>query len=183
MPDKPEFSFFVNCDHLKEADKTYEIEANVDERAALADRLNLLELYKLQAKALVSRISSQQVHLDCSLSADIVQACVVTSKPLESHIDCTFDRVFDASAKAYYGSETEPEEESYSGEDLVPDPPEPMIDGGFDLGESVVEQLLLEMEPFPRSTDAEFEGYSSTRDDDGDGTVNPFAVLEQLKKK
>mgnify|MGYP006448887657 FL=1 len=58
-----------------------------------------------------------------------------------------------------------------------------MTDGGFDLGESVAEQLLLEIDPFPRADDAVFNDLSSAGDDDGTQRANPFAVLEQLKKK
>jgi hypothetical protein len=42
----------------------------------------------------------------------------------------------------------------------------------------------LEIDPFPRSPDADFDGFSSSGDEDGrEGRANPFAVLEQLKKK
>ncbi len=178
-----EFSFFVDCDHLKEADKTYEISASEEECAALAERFGLLGLERLQASAVVSRLSSRQVLLECGFSADLSQACVVSSKPVESHVEGRFEQIFDASAEPYYGDESEPEgEEGTMGEEAV-DPPEPMIDGGFDLGEAVAEQLSLEIDPYPRSPDAVFAGYSSAEDGGEDGADNPFAVLRQLKKK
>lgn len=188
MNANPEFSFFVNCEHLKEAEKNFQIEADADQRVGLAQRLDLSRLDSLKVKAVVSRQSADLVALACECSAEFVQQCVVTSKPLESNIVFNFERLFSATATEYFGSEIEPKEEAgiddsgLDGEAL--DPPDPMTDGGFDLGECVVEQLLLEIDPFPRAAGASFDGLSSAGDaGDGAGRVNPFAVLEQLKKK
>mgnify|MGYP002629341052 CR=1 FL=1 len=188
MNTTPEFSFFVNCNNLKEAEKTFDLLANAEQRAALAERLDLLSLDSLKVKAVVTRQSSDLVAVHCDCSADYVQQCVVTGKPLENNIEFSYDRLFSASAKLYLGSETEPEwdsEHAVSGvDDDAPEPPDPMSDDGFDLGESVAEQLSLEIDPFPRAADAHFEGLSSDGNfDDTAGRVSPFAVLEQLKKK
>ncbi len=185
---QPEFSYFVSCEKIKEAAKTFEIEACEAERSALAKRFDLLQMHSLMAKAQVTRGRDDVVHLHCEWSSEIVQECVVTGKPLTTHKNCTFEQTFSASAEPYFGDEKEPVGEGeYSSEgfdDEVPDPLEPMIDGGFDLGECVAEQLSLEIDPFPRSADANFEGFSSSGDDEGsDGKANPFAILEQLKKK
>jgi len=184
----PEFSFFVNCETLKEAEKTFEIEASAEERAALAKRLDLFSLDNLKVKAVVSRQSSDLVYARCDCSAELVQLCVVSSKPLESNINFAFERMFSASAKVYFGNEKEPDEEGKVGlsgvDDDAPEPPDPMVDGGFDLGESVAEQLSLEIDPFPRAPDTSFDGLSTDGNvDSGAGRTNPFAVLEQLKKK
>ena len=62
--------------------------------------------------------------------------------------------------------------------------PDPIIGGFFNLGESVAEQLSLEIEPFPRSIDVCFDGFSSSQNEQGGlERASPFAVLEQLKKK
>ncbi len=188
MNTPPEFSFFVNCDNLKEAEKTFDLRADAEQRTALAARLDLLSLDSLKVKAVVARQSSDLVAVHCDCSADYVQQCVVTGKPLENNIKFSFDRLFSASAKLYLGSDTEPEWDSEpavsSVDDDAPEPPDPMSDGGFDLGECVAEQLSLEIDPFPRAADARFEGLSSAGDfDDGVERINPFAVLEQLKKK
>lgn len=188
MITNPEFSFFVNCLTLKEAEKTFEIEANTAERAALAKRLNLLRLDSLTVKAVVARKSSDLVHTQCDCCAILTQECVVTAKPLESSIKFSFERTYSASAKEYFGNENEPDgegEPAGSGiDDETPEPPDPMTDGGFDIGESVAEQLSLEIDPFPRAAGASFEDVSSAKEDEeGAGRVSPFAVLEQLKKK
>jgi uncharacterized metal-binding protein YceD (DUF177 family) len=183
MDINPEFSFFINCETLKEAEKTYQIEASDDEREALAKRLDLLSLDSLIVKAVVSRQSSDLVYAMCQCSAEYVQACVVTSKPLKNRLDFNFERTFSASAEAFLGSDVEPDEEEGGLDDEMPEPPDPMTNGGFDLGESVAEQLSLEIDPFPRAADAVLDGMTSAGDDEGTQRTNPFAVLEQLKKK
>ena len=188
MSIQPEFNYLVDCDSLKEADRTYDIEANNDECAALAERFDLVSLGNLKAPALIFRGTGDLVELQCELIADLVQECVVTGKPLKKRINTKFERSFSASAETYFGNEKEPEGEGgYGGlsqEDDTPEPPDPMVEGGFDLGEIVAEQLSLEIDPFPRSPDADFDGFSSSGDEDGrEGRANPFAVLEQLKKK
>ena len=188
METKPEFSYFINCDTLKEAEKTFKIEANEDERAALAKRFEISSLDNLSASAVVFRSSGDLVQLHCEIKADLIQECTITGNPLKSNINSSFERSFSSSAEPYFGIDKEPEGEGeYTGsnlEDATPEPPDPMTDGGFDLGETVAEQLLLEIDLFPRSPGANFEGFSSSGDEDDDkGKTSPFAVLEQLKKK
>jgi uncharacterized metal-binding protein YceD (DUF177 family) len=188
MTTPPEFSFFVNCNSLKEAEKTYQLKANADERAALGRRLDLSALDSLQVKAVVSRQSADLVALVCDCSVEYVQQCVVTFKPLKNQKNFSFERIFSATAREYFGSETEPGEEAGAGvsevDDEAPEPPDPMSDGGFDVGECVAEQLSLEIDPFPRAADASFEGLPRPGEtEDSTGRVSPFAVLEQLKKK
>lgn len=188
MINQPEFSYFVNCDSLKEAEKTYEIEASEAERAALAKRFDLVSLDNLSAKAVVRRGKGDLIDLQCELSASFTQTCTVSGKLLKNKVNTNFERSFSPTAEPFFGSEKEPEGEgdyvTTSPDEDIPEPPDPMVDGGFDLGETVAEQLSLEIDPFPRAPDANFEGFSSSGDeDDGEGKTNPFAVLEQLKKK
>lgn len=183
------FSFFVNCDALKEAEKTFVLEASSDQRATIAKRLELISLDSLNVKAVVSRKSGDLVHLHCTCSADLFQSCVITARSLESKLNFTFEREFSASVTTCFGDQPEPAWEAESKgpdiDDQAPEPPDPMSDGGFDLGEMVTEQLSLEIDPFPRAADAWFEGISSAGGKEGGtgGSANPFAVLEQLKKK
>ncbi len=83
MSIQPEFNYLVDCDSLKEADRTYDIEANNDECAALAERFDLVSLGNLKATALIFRGTGDLVELQCELIADLVQECVVTGKPLK----------------------------------------------------------------------------------------------------
>ncbi len=188
MATQPEFSYFVNCESLKDADKIFDIEADEVERDALARRFDLLSLETLKARAIVSRGAGDLINLTCEMSADITQECTVSSKTLKNNINCRFERSFSPTAEVHFGSEKEPEGEgeytSPGTEEEIPEPPDPLVNGGFDLGETVAEQLSLEIDPFPRSPEANFDGFSTPeREGDDEGKSNPFAVLEQLKKK
>ena len=184
MSTDPEFSFLVNCNKVQETGKTFETEASTQECKALAKRFDLLSLDKLKLKAFASRQTADIILLQCNFSADYVQKCIITLKPLKKNVDCTFERIYSSSSEQFFGQEHEPQEEYIQNVEDAPDPPDPIIDGCFNLGESVAEQLSLEIDPFPRSVNVNFDGFSNSKNEqDSEKSANPFAVLEQLKKK
>jgi uncharacterized metal-binding protein YceD (DUF177 family) len=184
MNTTPEFSFLVDCNKLQEIGRTLETEANTSEREALATRFNLLSLDKLILKAFVSRQSSEDVLLNCNFKAIYKQKCIVSLKPLKKEIDCSFQRIYSSNISEDFEHESEPQQEYIEDSKEFQDPPDPLIDGFFNLGESVAEQLSLEIDPFPRSKGVNFDGFSSYRGEQiSEISTNPFAVLEQLKKK
>ena len=184
MNAEPEFSFLVNCNKLQDTGKNFEIEASYQECRALAKRFDLLRLDRLKLKACVSRQSAEVVKLKCSFNADYMQKCVVSLKPLKKNIDCTFERIYSSSIVDFFCDDSEPQEEYIQKLEDFQDPPDPITDGYFNLGESVAEQLSLEIDPFPRSVNVDFDGFSSSRgEQSNENNANPFAVLEQLKKK
>jgi uncharacterized metal-binding protein YceD (DUF177 family) len=74
------------------------------------------------------------------------------------------------------------------GEELVSvdedDPPELVDEGRIDLGELVVEQLVLALNPYPRAEGADFDAkvWGNEEDDDVVSGSNPFAALKKLEK-
>ncbi len=184
-PFQLEFSRPVNCAKLPGKGKTFKIEASSGEREALAKRFGLLSLDKLDAEATVSPSRGDTFNVSGHFRADIVQACVVTFKPVSSSLDAPFERLYSSSVKPYYGNEIEPPEEfttSKMGENGL-EPPDSLDEGVFDLGEVVAEQLSLEMDDFPRAPDASFEGYSSAEKGEGEVADGPFAALAKLENK
>jgi uncharacterized metal-binding protein YceD (DUF177 family) len=184
MKATPEFSFLVNCNKLYQAKKIIELEANAQECKALARRFGLISLGRLKLKAFVSRQSIEIVLLNCNFIAHYTQECIVSLKPLKKNIDCTFERIYSSVVHDCLGHESEPQEEHIQNIEDAQDPPDPIIDGYFNLGESVAEQLSLEIDPFPRSMDINFDSFSSSQGKQkSENFANPFAVLEQLKKR
>jgi uncharacterized metal-binding protein YceD (DUF177 family) len=184
MNAEPEFSFLVNCNKLQDTGKNFEIEANKQECKALAKRFDLIRLDRLKLKAFVSRQSAGVVKLLCNFSAGYMQKCVVSLKPLKKNIDCTFERIYSSQIVDFFGDESEPQEEYIQKLEDFQDPPDLIIDGFFNLGESVAEQLSLEIDPFPRSVNVDFDGFSSSQGEQSNENIaSPFAVLEQLKEK
>ena len=58
------------------------------------------------------------------------------------------------------------------------DPPEPVVDGGVDIGEVVTEHLALALDPYPRREGARMR-VGDWAGSEGDSS--PFAVLKSLK--
>ena len=184
MSIEPEFSFLVNCNKVQETGKTFETEASAQGCEALASRFGLLRLDRLKLKAFVLRQSTELVLLQCNFSAEFIQKCIVSLKPLKKNIDCSFERIYSSSCEEYFGLGSEPQGEYVQNVEDAPDPPDPIVDGFFNLGESVAEQLSLEIDPFPRSVDVYIDEFSSSQVEQGSvKRASPFAILEQLKKK
>ncbi len=165
-----------------------EIEANNEERHALAERFDLLSLSSLRAEIrVVPSDDGSSVRLEGRLWAEAVQPCVVTLAPVATRIDAPFQRAFGTSARENWEYAAPPAGEGEKGQTLTDEdvPIEPLEGDSIDLGKIVSEQFGLELDPFPRSKGTRFEGFSTDGDISfaGQKKENPFAVLEKLKNK
>ena len=140
-------------------------EASPEECTAIAARLNLLSLSAFSAELYVLRELSGDVSIFGDLSADVEQACVVTLEPVKDSVE--------ASVMQRYTERTDDEE----AEDE--DPVEAIIEDEIEVGEVLVQNLSLALNPYPRAPDVTFAAV-----DDSEGKPSgPFAVLEQLRHK
>jgi len=176
----PEFPRPIVVDHLNVGEARFEITAEADELAALAERFELVSLDALRAEITLFRAAgSPVVRMNAHFVADVVQSCVVTLEPVSGHLDARFSRLYAPPV----------EEEEKRREVEVPpdgeDPPEPFVDGTIDIGEAVAEQLSLELPPFPRAPGVEFDGFSCgpDADEESDSDGNPFSALSTLKDR
>ena len=172
---RPDFSRSVAVADL--ADGEVRVEAEADERAALAQRLGLIALDRLDATVRLDvKAGGRVVRLRGTLRAEVTQSCVVTVEPVRSRIEAPFERQYVAAK----GPGTP------AAVDISPDgaePPEPLVGGTFDLGAAVAEQLALEIDPFPRTPGATFNGYVGGAADAGGGAESsgPFTGLAKIK--
>jgi uncharacterized metal-binding protein YceD (DUF177 family) len=170
-----EFSRPVALDRATSAPHVREIAATVDERAALARRLGLLSLDKLAARLSWQRQPGGLICLEGELDAVLSQSCVVTLEPVAAELKERFVRYFERGGPAAEGEVLiDPEAD---------DPPEPLGDGMVDLGEIVVQQLAIALDPYPRASGVGLpDGIEGTaaapRPPDGE---SPFGVLAALK--
>ena len=174
----PEFSRAVPVQSLEDSETVIDIEADADERAALARRFGLLALDSLTAKVGLTPADGGLVRVHGALAAEVTQACVITLEPVTARVEASFERL--------YGADAPEEEAGLIADADTEESPEPFTDGAVDVGEAVAEQLALELDPFPRAPGAAFDGFSSGSksaggDDTGDG--GSFAVLARLKEK
>ena len=166
----PEFSRIVRVDTIGDAPRTISIEADAEERAALARRFGLIAIDRLAADFTVRR-EGEGVALEGQVRAAATQSCSVTGVPLPATVD---------EAARLRFAEEQPE-----GEDIELDDSEidvlPIEDGAIDLGEAAAETLALSLDPFPRSPQAaEALAAAGVLDE---SAVGPFSALAALKGK
>lgn len=147
------------------------IEANAEERAALAFDLKLVAIHALGALLRI-RNTRRGVRVTGRIEARIAQTCVVSLDEFDSRLDEDVDVEF-AEPDTREGKGT-------IGSGIVGDPdyepPDEIVDGRIDLGSITAEFFALGLDPYPRKPGVAFEG------DDAEGPESPFAVLAALRK-
>lgn len=143
---------------------------DADARKRIARALDLQALDKFEVDInLVPTVSGWR--LEGRVMADAVQTCGLTLEPLPVHIDRKF------SVQMVEATEREADEDAEIDLELDDDSPDQIEDGRLDLGQYVVEQLALSLDPFPRKPGAVFEQPKEP------GEISPFAVLKGLQSK
>jgi uncharacterized metal-binding protein YceD (DUF177 family) len=153
-----------------EAGLKIDVSATAAEKPKIAAYLDLLSLQALTAEVHVRRWR-KGVMVSGHFAADVTQACVVTLDPVEGHVEGDFERRFEPDAPATAAKEVYVEPEG-------DDPAEP-LGREIDLGEILLEELSLGLDPYPRKAGVEFAGEQDTVAK----ADHPFAVLSKLQGK
>ncbi|MBX6427039.1 MAG: DUF177 domain-containing protein [Variibacter sp.] len=141
-------------------------------RERLARAAGLVALRRLDATFRVDHHGRGGLRVNGTVSATVVQTCVVTLEPLTNEIVEDVDLVFDPAAPAEPAAGHE-QTAFGSGE-----PPEPLVGGAIDLGAIATEFLMLGIDPYPRKPGAVFSVRETPEAD-----AHPFAALAALKKR
>lgn len=175
----PEFSRLFPIEALGDDEVIERIEASEAERQALARRLGLLSLDRLVAELRISRPEAGPVvALAGRFEAEVTQACVVTLAPLRGRVAQEFASLYAPTADA--AGDTGPVEVDPAADD----PPEPLGSRGLDLGEAVVQQLAVALDPYPRAERAALEALDwQGRAQDEAARPSPFKGLEGLARE
>ena len=173
-----EFSRTLRIDRIGAAPHRLSIEADGEERAALALRFGLLEIDSLAADLSLTR-DGTVVEATGTLRAEVTQACVATGEPVEARIEEPFRIRFSPSPDPGRAAE---EEIELSEEDCDT----VFYDGAMvDIGEAVAETLSLSLDPWPRAPGAEEvlkeAGVKSA--EEAKDESSPFAGLAALRDK
>lgn len=175
-----EFVRIANVADLTVAKTTINFKATPDELKALTKRLLIDGLKSLKGHAIVQILPNDNVRADVSFNAKVEQHCGVTLEPIKTNVSCEYTTTYSKEIDEEWGLD---EEESQDQDEHI-DPFEAIIEGKIDLGEMCIEQLALEIDPFPRVQGATFDGYSALPkglDASAFEKKNPFAALAQLK--
>jgi len=167
-----DFAHRLQLDQIRDGDRL-DLAADADECAAIAGRLGLLSLDRLEAHAVLS-CDSQKVRATGRLKAVLDQACVATGVSVPAHIDERFELLFLPEPKV--GSADEEFELGQADLDTM------FHDGAaIDLGSAIADSLALALDPYPRSPNADVAlkeaGVISEEE------AGPFAALAALKAK
>ncbi len=171
----PEFSRPIPVDQIGSGESARDIEASPAERAAVASRLGLRALDRLTASLRLRRLPDGLIRLSGRFAADVVQNCVVTLEPVAGHCSEALAMRFGQVDPATIEAEIEVES-------LAEDDPEPIVGGCIDLGEAVVQQLAVSLDPYPRLPGASVPAALSGENEDGTAAAGAFAALAKLRK-
>lgn len=146
--------------------------ADEAERAAVAERLDLLGLDRLEA-TLTLRSEGGRVRAEGRLRASVTQACVASGEPVPAMVDEKVALLFMPEPAGVPDEEVE----------LSPEDLDVIFHDGreIDLATAVADELSLALDPYPRSPRAEDAlrqaGVLSEEQ------AGPFAALAALKSK
>lgn len=167
-----DFRHHLRIDQIRSGDRL-DLVADDAERSAIAERLGLESLRRLDAHATLAR-DGDTVRAEGRISAALEQSCVVTGDPVPAHVDEPFAILF--VPEPTDGSPDEEIELAEEDCDVV------FYEGGaIDLGTAIADTLALALDPYPRSAGAE-----AALKDAGvisEAEAGPFAALAQLKSK
>lgn len=166
-----EFSRPQRVDTIGDDARTVEIEADAQERAALAKRFDLIGIDRLTGKFAIRRDAAGIV-AEGRVAAAVTQACSITGDPLPATVD-------EPVTLRFVPEDDVGQDEVELGDsdiDVIP------YDGGtIDLGEVAAETMALALDPFPRGPNAE-----AALKDAGvlsEEQAGPFGALAALKDK
>jgi uncharacterized metal-binding protein YceD (DUF177 family) len=135
------------------------------ECAAIAARLMLPAIASLGCRFRLHPLPGGRIAAEGDLRARVSQICVVTLEPFNAAIEERFRIRFVPIGRESDDPDPESEDEiAYPG-------------AVIDLGEALVEQLALSLDPYPRAPGAELPDAAS------DDAVSPFAALAALRGK
>lgn len=175
LDEVPVFSHLVGADKLDEDEREIAIVLDAEARHRLGRHLDVLKIDDWSGTAWLRRTADGLgVALRVTFTANVIQSCVVTLEPVCSRVQHSFTNLYLPEERV------DAAEDGEDGELIVDidgdDFPEILRDDGVDIGEAIVEQFALILDPYPKGS-----GAASDRSADTDGAPeeeNPFAMLK-----
>jgi uncharacterized metal-binding protein YceD (DUF177 family) len=161
---KPELHRPLRADEVGPQGASLLVEANGAECKAVAERLGVPEIHSLTCRFELANGPGGRIDATGDLRARLTRVCVVSLDPFETELAERF-RV------DFVEEGTEADEDPESVDEI------PMPGGVLDLGEAVVEQLALALDPYPRKPGAELPETGTAP------AETPFAALSALKRR
>jgi uncharacterized metal-binding protein YceD (DUF177 family) len=169
------FSCRLNLDKVHDGERI-DLNATEPERVALANRLGLVGIERMEAHCALDRVAGAApgaIRARGRIKATLTQSCVASGDPLPAYVDEAFELHFQPEPDRVPDDEIE-----LSGDEL-----DVIFHDGsaIDLGEAIADTLALSLDPYPRGPNAEVAlkeaGVISEEQ------AGPFAALAALKGK
>jgi len=173
----PELSCIIVLSEMDTEPYRKEIIASKIQCRRLAKRFGLIELKSFEASLKLALLSTKSsVLVEANFRAELVQQCVVTLETVSAVVQGNYHCKY---AEAQLLGDLKLVEFGVN----TSDPPELILNGQFDAGIVLTEQLGLEIDPFPRKQKADFESVKniSFPDTTNKYSNNPFSILEKMK--
>lgn len=167
------FTHMFDLGGLTHAGSDVAVEAPADVLEALAAWADVRQVKRFAASVHLKRIGQNRFSYAAELTAHVVQGCVVTLEPIESHISREVARELHLMPRKV----EEAGELTLSAGDE--DVPEVITSLDYDLAAPLLEEFVLAIDPYPRKEGAAFEPPPSAEI----LPESPFAVLKALKGK
>ena len=164
MKKDSEMSRIVECRALTPKPKNMEWNATEEELKSIAERLGVLEVKDLHVKLSIEK--KNLIKVCGKFTAHVIQECVVSTEPVEETISDSFEDFF-----GEHKRHAVPIDINMEAQDV-----ETVENGRIDVGELVLQYLVLGLNPYPRKVGLDEVLLIE------DEKENPFAVLKKLKK-
>ena len=166
-----DFAHRLPLDRIRDGERI-DLVADEAECAAIAKRLGLASLDRLEAHAVIAS-KGEQVRATGRVKAALAQYCVASNEPVPARIDECFELLFRPEPRDRADDEVELGAEEL---DVI------FHDGaGIELGAAIADTLALSLDPYPRGPNADealkAAGVLSEEQ------AGPFAALAKLKGK
>jgi uncharacterized metal-binding protein YceD (DUF177 family) len=171
----PEFSRPLALERIASTGTEVTIEADAEERAALARRFGIAAIHALSARFVAMPWRRGGVEVRGEFDAEVELMSVVSLEPFISRVG--------ESVVRYFLAETAPGHHPsvLNVESLEGEEPDVVSGGSIDLGEIAAESLALALDPYPRKPGEIFQRESEDAVEE-QRPESPFAVLSRLKK-
>lgn len=172
------FHHCVEVEKLKQnAANKFEIVPGGKELILIQTQSGASAVRKLRFQGSLRAVGKSDWHLKARLGTTVEQPCVVTLKPVTTRIEADVERVF-VRQMPTTGENAETE---FDGDDKYE-----LLEDEIDLGQVLVEELVLALPEYPRLSEVELEkttfaeeGITPMSDDDS----KPFASLAEFRSK
>ncbi|HVW92145.1 MAG TPA: DUF177 domain-containing protein [Devosia sp.] len=163
----------IRIDNIPPEGREIEVKADAAQRAAIAERLDISAVDKLEAKLKLTRFRGG-LRVAGRLDAITEQPCVVSFVPVKQTIGEEVERVFLPAAEQPAVSVAHPEVYVDLEADELPD----YFEGHeVDLSEALVETVALALDPYPRAEGVSIDDLELPEEEE---EVSPFAGLKSL---